>query len=66
MRSVCARVCACACVRVCVCVCGGYVYVSYQFQETLGSGVVVTLLIGQVQSTRGIHTCVHMGHKLAH
>ena len=60
----------CACVCMCMCACvrvwGGYVYVSYQFQETLGSGVVVTLLIGQVQSTRGIHTCVHMGHKLAH
>ena len=38
----------------------------YQFKETLGRGVVVTLFIDQVLFAHLVHTEVHMGHKPAH
>ena len=49
----------CVCVHACACS-------SHQFQETLGSGVVVALLIGQVHSAHAVHTCVDMSHEAAH
>ena len=43
-----------------------YLVCTYQFKETLGSGVIVASLIEQVLLAHLIHTQVHMGHELAH